>query len=47
MNPMHIDRVNVSAKKNILAPGPGNYELPQTFGNNGLKKSFGTRLEML
>jgi len=35
MIPMHVDLVENLAKRSLLGPGPGNYELPSTFGREG------------
>ena len=44
LSPLHIDRVAMLAKKNLLAPGPGTYPVPRSFGVDGMQKSFGVRL---
>ena len=41
MQPLHVDYVNNLASKNVLSPPPNKYNLPRTFGNSGLNKSFG------
>ena len=41
MQPLHVDHVYNLAKRNVLAPSPDKYDLPRTFGNSGLNKSFG------
>lgn len=35
MYPLHVDKVEHLHRKSLLAPGPGNYEPPATFGREG------------
>ena len=44
MYPLHVDKVESMARRSLLGPGPGNYELPSTFGREGQQKTFGTKL---
>ena len=44
MKKIHIDEINLHKDKNLLTPGPGNYDSPRTFGKVGQKKSLGSKL---
>lgn len=40
MQTLFIDDVNSQAQKELLSPGPGNYQLKPTFGDSGRHTSF-------
>ena len=46
MYPVHVDKINHGKKKMQNPPGPGVYELPRTFGKEGLQRSFGKKLHL-
>ena len=41
MSKLFIDKIRVEAEREELSPAPGTYNLPSTFGREGLKRTFG------